>query len=66
MALNLQSDETYDTKKLIPFKEITLWQRVAIRLLIPFYLPIILWESYLRRRDRNPLHDGRRKLTGTK
>lgn len=37
-----------------------------IRALVPFYIPIILWESYLRRKDRNPLHDGRRKLTGEK
>jgi len=64
MAFNLQMDETYDISKLIPFKEIGFWQRFMVRAMIPFYLPIILWESYLRRRDRNPLHDGRRKLTG--
>ena len=34
--------------------------------MVPFYLPIIIWESYLRRRDINPLHDGKRKLTGEK
>lgn len=34
--------------------------------MFPFYLPIILWESYLRRRDQNPLHDKRIKLTGEK
>ena len=37
-----------------------------LRAMVPIYLPIIIWESYLRRRDRNPLHDGRRKLTGQK
>lgn len=66
MAMNLQLSETYDTGKLLPFKEITFWQRCMVRAMIPFYLPIILWESYLRRRDRNPLHDGSRKLTGEK
>jgi len=66
MAMNLQLDETYDTTKLITFKEIGFLQRLALRAMVPFYLPIIIWESYLRRRDRNPLHDGKRKLTGEK
>ena len=64
--MNLQLDEKYDIEKLLPFKPIGLWQRIAIRAMVPLYLPLILWESYLRRKDRNPLHDGRRKLTGEK
>ena len=64
--MNLQIDEKYDIEKLLPFKPIGFWQRCAIRAMVPFYLPIILWESYLRSKDRNPLHDGRRKLTGEK
>lgn len=66
MAMNLQIDEKYDIEKLLPFKPIGFWQRVAVRCMAPFYFPLILWESYLRRRDRNPLHDGHRKLTGEK
>ena len=64
--MNLLLEDEYDIKKLIPFKPIGLVQRCLIRLMVPFYLPIILWESYLRRTDKNPLHDGRRKLTGVK
>ena len=66
MAMNLQFDRTYDASKLIPFKPIGFCQRWMVRACVPFYIPIILWESYLRRKDRNPLHDGRRKLTGVK
>mmetsp|Transcript_842 Transcript_842/g.1275 ORF Transcript_842/g.1275 Transcript_842/m.1275 type:complete len:290 (-) Transcript_842:110-979(-) len=66
MAMNLQFDETYDLTKVIPFRETGFLERCMLRAMVPFYLPIILWESYLRRRDRNPLHDGRRKLTGEK
>lgn len=66
MAMNLQLDEEYDIEKLLPFKPVGFMQRLMVRAMVPLYLPIILWESYLRRRDRNPLHDGRRKLTGEK
>lgn len=59
-------DETYDITKLIPFRKVSFWQRFMLRSMVLFYVPIVLWESYLRRRDRNPLHDGRRKLTGEK
>ena len=45
MAMNLQLADTYDTSKLLPFKEITFWQRCMIRAMTPFYLPIILWEK---------------------
>ena len=64
--MNLQFDQTYDLTKIIPFRETSFIERCMMRALVPLYLPIILWESYLRRRDRNPLHDGRRKLTGQK
>ena len=64
--MNLMLDTKYDIEKLLPFKPIGFWKRCAVRAMVPFYLPIILWESYLRRRDRNPLHDGKRKLTGQK
>ena len=63
---NLQMDETYDITKLIPFKPVPLYKRCLLRAMFPFYLPIILWESYLRRKDKNPLHPGRIKLTGDK
>jgi len=64
--MNLQLEEKYDLTKLLPFKPIPKSTRWMIRLMAPFYIPIIVWESYLRRKDRNPLHDGRRKLTGEK
>ena len=64
MALDLQVVNNYDKKNLIPFKEITLWNRCLIRAMFPIYLPIILWESYLRRKDKNPLHPKGVKLTG--
>lgn len=66
MGLNLQFDTTYDVTKMIEFKGISFWNKCLVRAMVPFYVPVLLWESYLRRKDRNPLHDGRRKLTGIK
>lgn len=66
MGLNLQFDTTYDITKMIEFKGISFWNKCLVRAMVPFYIPVLLWESYLRRKDRNPLHDGRRKLTGIK
>ena len=66
MAFNLQLDTTYDINKLIPFKEIGFMQRCFVRALVPFYIPVLLYEAALMRKDRNPLHDGKRKLTGEK
>ena len=66
MALNLQLDETYDISKLIPFKPVSHLYRWMVRLMVPFYIPVILWESLMMGVDRNPLHDGRRELTGDK
>lgn len=66
MGFNLQLDKSYDITKLLPFREISFFERWMVRLMGICYLPIIIWESYLRRRDRNPLHDGKRRLTGVK
>ena len=62
----MQMDNEYDITKLIPFKKVSFINRCMLRAMVPFYVPVVLWQSYLRRRDRNPLHDGKRKLTGEK
>ena len=66
IALNLQFDETYAIDKLVPFKEIGFLNRCLVRAMFPFYLPIILYESFFRKVYKNPLHDGVRELTGKK
>lgn len=66
MALNLQFDETYNIEKLIPFKPVPLLNRILLRAMVPIYIPWILWEGIMMSVDRNPLHDGRRNLTGVK
>ena len=53
MAMNLQFDQTYDLTKVIPFRETSFLERCMMRALVPLYLPIILWESYLRRRGQD-------------
>jgi hypothetical protein len=35
-----------------------------IKLLVPFYMPKVLYSSFARSVDKNPLHDGMRNLTG--
>ena len=66
MALNLQLDETYDTTKLLKFPKFPFYVRLYYRLMVPLMLPLILLDAMLLKTDRNPLHDGKRKLTGKK
>ena len=66
MGLNLQLDETYDLTKMIEFKPFH-WTVVWFyRLMVPFMIPSLIKAEFKRKIDRNPLHDGKRALTGKK
>ena len=66
MGLNLQLDETYDTKKLLKFPTVPFIIRLMYRLAVPFFVPFILLDGLRNTIDSNPLHDGKRELTGKK
>jgi len=39
---------------------------MMLRLSFPLFIPLMIWEAIFMKQDRNPLHDGKRKLTGRK
>lgn len=41
-------------------------EKMILRLSFPFYLPRILSKLLLIKQDKNPLHDGKRNLSGVK
>ena len=45
MAMNLQMDETYDLTKMLPFKEVGFWPKLAFRAMVPFYIPVLMMEG---------------------
>lgn len=60
-------DQTYDVSKLVAFKSISLLQRTLFRLLLPFEFVRVCFETLQMLVVRkNPLHDGKRKLSGKK
>jgi len=59
-------DDTYDLTKMLNFKRVPIWYRMLLRLTVPLMLPFIFFDSAFIKSDRNPLHDGKRKLTGKK
>jgi hypothetical protein len=66
MSYHLTLDDTYDPSKLMPIKKIPYIQRLLLRLSFPFYLPKIAFNMLTKSIDRNPLHDGKRILSGIK
>jgi hypothetical protein len=58
--------DTYDSSSLIPIKRISFLQKWMLRLMIPIYLPKAIINCHTTKVDRNPLHDGKRNLSGEK
>lgn len=66
MSFLLALSDVYDITSLIPIKKISLFQKWLLRLSFPLYVPNILFKAFSRRIIKNPLHDGKRNLTGIK
>ena len=45
---------------------IPVWKRMIVRLIAPIMIPIILFQGLTTKILVNPLHDGKRNLTGVK
>lgn len=56
----------FDTTKLFPIKKLSFTERMIIRLSFPFRILAIVKKLALLKQDLNPLHDGKRRLTGIK
>lgn len=66
MSLHLGMGDEYDLSKFIPIKKINFIQRIFIRLMFILYLPKIFIQTAFNPIDKNPLHDGKRQLSGRK
>ena len=66
MNLTLQCDDIYDPDKLIKMPSVPVYKRMIYRLISPFMIPIILYEALTEKIIVNPIHDGKRELTGVK
>eukprot|EP00347_Sterkiella_histriomuscorum_P014567 403360388 len=56
----------FDTTKLFPIKKLSFFERMQIRLAFPFRALFVIKKLAVLKQDINPLHDGKRKLTGVK
>ena len=66
MAFIVASGDTYDPTAMVSIKRISFMQKLLLRLSIPFYLPKLFMQCLLNRVVKNPLHDGKRELSGIK
>lgn len=66
MALTLQCDDKYDPDKMIKMPPIPFNKRMMIRIMALFMLPVVMIEGLTKKVIVNPLHDGKRELTGVK
>ena len=56
--------DTYDLDAMIPIRKVPLYKRLLLFLGIPFYLPGAMLASMKTKMLKNPLHDGKRDLSG--
>jgi hypothetical protein len=66
ISFHLANGDKYDITNMIPIKKVPFVQRMILRLGFLLYLPRLLGGSLVAKCDRNPLHDGKRELTGVK
>eukprot|EP00347_Sterkiella_histriomuscorum_P012286 403369170 len=58
--------EKYDIDALIPIKRISFWQKLFLRLSIPISFVNLFFSALSTRPKINPLHDGKRQLSGNR
>lgn len=66
MGINMQCDEKFDPDKMIATGRIRFYQRVLFRIIAPLLMPVLFMEGLSIQVLKNPLHDGKRDLTGVK
>lgn len=64
--LSHAGSDVFDKSALVPIKKISFLERLFLRLSFPFYIPQVLHKILFLKQDINPLHDGKRILTGKK
>lgn len=62
----LSLSDDYDTSNLIPIKRISFWNKLLLRLLIPYYTPILFFKFLFKQTKTNYLLHNPRVLTGHK
>jgi hypothetical protein len=66
MGMTLQCDDKFCPDKLIKFERANLLKRWLMRLTAVLMLPLLAYDTLTTRMQRNPLHDGTRRLAGIK
>lgn len=66
MGFTMQCDDKFDPNKMITTGRIRFYQRMLFRLIAPLMMPVLFMEAFCTRVLKNPLHDGKRNLTGVK
>ncbi len=61
---HLSHGDGYDVSALIPIKKVSFLQRLILRVSFPLYVPGLIYRIMTTKQDRNPLHDGKRVLSG--
>jgi hypothetical protein len=63
---HLAHGDGYDVTSLIPIKKVSFFWRLILRLTFPLYIPSLIMKILSVTQDKNPLHDGKRQLSGKK
>jgi hypothetical protein len=66
MHWNLQMDDEYDTSKLVKMASPNPMFKWLLRAALIYTIPKYFYTAIKLRRDKNPLHDGVRELSGEK
>ena len=66
MSFILSLADEYDTSALINIRKPTFFQKLFVRVSVPFYLPVLLWRFIKTTFKTHPLHDGKRNLSGVR
>jgi hypothetical protein len=59
-------DDEYDTSKVVKMSSPNPMFKWLLRAALIYTLPKYIWTSLMLRKDKNPLHDGVRELSGDK
>jgi hypothetical protein len=66
MSMHLAFGEKYDITTLIPIRKISLLERTLLRMSVPLHIFKVMKKNMFLKTLKNPLHDGKRTLTGNK
>lgn len=64
MAIQACFSDEYNIDQFVKIKKVPFWQQIAVRLMVPFCLPMIIASTAFTSRDKNFFTKSKKKMSG--